>query len=169
MFNTNLYIQISILATVSNFWLVPIHELHLILWGAGQNGKTSLSKIEILWNSDSFCHPDGRISIKLLFFPHNVTLDLMTGSYKPYHKPNASLLYVHAQSNHPKSIIKNIPISVNRRLNILSSSEEMFDSVKDEYQEALVKAGHTHVLKYEKVNLKDLNKKRRKRRETQAC
>ena len=93
----------------------------------------------------------------------DVTLDLMTGSYKPYHKPNASLLYVHAQSNHPKSIIKNIPISVNRRLNILSSSEEMFDSVKDEYQEALVKAGHTHVLKYEKVNLKDLNKKKRKR------
>ena len=39
----------------------------------------------------------------------------------------------------------------------------MFDSVKDEYQEALVKAGHTHVLKYEKVNLKDLNKKKRKR------
>ena len=93
----------------------------------------------------------------------DVTLDMMTGNYKPYHKPNASLLYVHAQSNHPKSIKDNIPLSVNRRLNILSSSEEMFDQVKGEYQEALKKAGYTHVLKYEKVNLKGLNKKKRKR------
>ena len=48
-------------------------------------------------------------------------------------------------------------------LNILSSSEEMFDEVKDEYQEALKKAGYSHVLKYEKINLDDLNKKKRKR------
>ena len=94
---------------------------------------------------------------------HDVTLDMRTGNYKPYHKPNASLLYVHAQSNHPKSIKKNIPINVNKRLNILSINEEMFDEVKGEYQEALEKAGHTHVLRYEKVNLKDLNKKKRKR------
>ena len=53
----------------------------------------------------------------------------------------------------------NIPLSVNRRLHILSSS----DQVKGEYQEALEKAGYAHVLKYEKVNLKDLNKKKRKR------
>ena len=45
----------------------------------------------------------------------------------------------------------------------MSSSEEMFNEVKGEYQEALEKAGHTHVLKYEKVNLKDLNNKKRKR------
>lgn len=31
----------------------------------------------------------------------DVTLDLASGSYKPFMKPNNKILYVHRQSNHP--------------------------------------------------------------------
>ena len=39
----------------------------------------------------------------------DITLDLHTGSYKPYKKPNDTISYIHCQSNHPPSIIKNLP------------------------------------------------------------
>ena len=46
----------------------------------------------------------------------DVTLDLTTGRHKPYMKPNTTPLYVSSLSNHPPTIIKNIPLEVNRRL-----------------------------------------------------
>ena len=39
----------------------------------------------------------------------DVTLDLLKSSFAPYTKPNNTTVYVHAQSNHPPSIIKNTP------------------------------------------------------------
>ena len=44
----------------------------------------------------------------------DVTLDLSTGVYKPYMKPNNTILYVNRLSNHPPAIIRNIPESVNK-------------------------------------------------------
>ena len=46
----------------------------------------------------------------------DVTFNLETGLYKPYMKPNNTPVYVHVESNHPPSIIKNIPKSVSKRL-----------------------------------------------------
>ena len=37
----------------------------------------------------------------------DITLNLATESYKPYHKPGETINYVHVDSNHPPSIIKN--------------------------------------------------------------
>ena len=56
-------------------------------------------------------------------------------------------------------VIKNIPLNVNKRLNMLSCNEEVFEQSKPKYQEALRASGYTHELKYEKVNIHDLNKK----------
>ena len=39
----------------------------------------------------------------------DITLDLKTAIYKPYKKPNNNLRYIHKQSSHPPSIIKNLP------------------------------------------------------------
>ena len=50
----------------------------------------------------------------------DVTLDLSTGIYKPYMKPNNTILYVNRLSNHPPAVIKNIPENVNRRLSSIS-------------------------------------------------
>ena len=44
----------------------------------------------------------------------DVTLDLNTGKFKPYTKPLSTPLYVHSQSNHPPSVLKNIPEAINR-------------------------------------------------------
>ena len=40
----------------------------------------------------------------------DVTLDLTSGSYNPYMKPNNKLLCVHQQSNHPRALKKSIPL-----------------------------------------------------------
>ena len=68
----------------------------------------------------------------------DVELNLNTGIQKPFTKPNNTILYVDANSNHPPSIKKNIPLSVQKRLSILSSDEQVFNEVAPQYQEALV-------------------------------
>ena len=95
----------------------------------------------------------------------DVYLDLSTGIYKAFRKPNDTPVYVHADSNHAPSHIKNIPENVNKRLNILSCNEEVFMEAKPLYQEALRKSGYDYELKYEKVNIHELNNRdgRRKR------
>ena len=78
----------------------------------------------------------------------DITLDMKNGTYKPFTKPNHRPTYVHTQSNHPPSIIKNIPLSVNERLSRLSSSKEIFDAAAPLYQEALDRSGYSHKLEF---------------------
>ena len=84
------------------------------------------------------------------------------GSYKPYKKPNGTTKYVNKASNHPPSILKNIPKSIQKRLNTISSSEDEFGGAKDEYQKALEEAGYTDTLTYD-PNINKTNKPKRKR------
>ena len=66
-----------------------------------------------------FKHKSLQITIeankKVLVFV-DITLDLRTAIFKPYKTPNSNLTYIHKQSNHPPSIIKNLPKSINKRL-----------------------------------------------------
>ena len=39
----------------------------------------------------------------------DITFDLKSGTYYPYRKQNNEILYIQKQSNHPPSIIKQIP------------------------------------------------------------
>ena len=78
----------------------------------------------------------------------DVTFDLNTGKFKPYSQPTNTPLYVHNKSNHPPSIIKKIPESVNRRLSEISSDEEVFNEAATPYQEALRKSGYTYNLEF---------------------
>ena len=84
------------------------------------------------------------------------------GSYKPYKKPNGITKYVNKASNHPPSILKNIPKSMQKRLNAISSSEDEFGGAKDEYQNALGDAGYTETLTYD-PNINKTHKTKRKR------
>ena len=54
-------------------------------------------------------------SLKIVNFL-DVTLDLNNNTYQPYKKTNDTLLYVHTSSNHPRQIIKQVPKSINERL-----------------------------------------------------
>ena len=79
----------------------------------------------------------------------DITFDLRTGTYKPYTKPGNTPLYVNIQSNHPPSILRRIPDTINRRLSKISSNKECFDSSKQPYQEALTKSGFNYNLNFD--------------------
>ena len=70
-------------------------------------------------------------------------------TFRPFIKENNVPLYVHKLSNHPPSVIKNIPAGVNKRLSSISSSEEMFETAAPIYREALAKSGYDFELKFD--------------------
>ena len=51
----------------------------------------------------------------------DIAVNLNDGSYRPYRKPNKETNYVRVNSDHPPSIIKEIPQSIEKRLSTLSS------------------------------------------------
>jgi hypothetical protein len=79
----------------------------------------------------------------------DVTLDLNSGEYKPFMKPNNKIQYIDKGSNHPVSILKNIPAAVNKRLSSISSNEAVFNAAAPPYQEALAASGYVHKLQFE--------------------
>ena len=79
----------------------------------------------------------------------DITMDLRSGVYKPFMKPNNTPLYVHKNSNHPPNIIRNIPESINKRLSTISSNESVFNNAATDYQEALKSSGYHYKLKYD--------------------
>ena len=94
----------------------------------------------------------------------DVTLDIRNCSYQPFTKPNSVPVYVHRQSNHPPSVLQNIPQSVNDRLNRLSSSKEKFEAAAPPYQEALEKSGYNHKLEFTDLSGSTTRQPRRTRR-----
>ena len=80
----------------------------------------------------------------------DVSLNLRNGTYRPYKKPNNSLLYIHSLSNHPPNIIKQILNCIQERLSKNSSNEEIFNTEKCEYEDALKKSGFKVDFKYTK-------------------
>ena len=56
--------------------------------------------------------------------------------------------YVRKDSNHPPSITKNIPESINRRLSNISSNQNIFEDATNVYQEALDKSGYDYKLNF---------------------
>ena len=95
----------------------------------------------------------------------DVNFNLTEESYKPYKKPNSQLLYVNKQSNHPKSVKKQIPNSVNKRLNTISSNSTLFDEAKGEYERALENSGYNVTLPYsENEETSNSNRKKNRKR-----
>merc|ERR1711947_32780 len=88
--------------------------------------------------------------------------------YKTYIKPNDTPLYVHKKSNHPPSIIKNLPDAINKKISSLSSNEVIFNQTKPIFQESLRKSGYDYRLKFEPpppAPSTPNNKKKKNRRE----
>ena len=71
----------------------------------------------------------------------NVSLNLQNSTYRPYKKLNDTLLYVHSLSNHPGNVIKEITNSTKERLSKNLSNEELLNTAKSEYEDALKKYG----------------------------
>ena len=56
----------------------------------------------------------------------DITLNLNDDSYRPYRKLNEETNYIHINSDHPPSLIKKLPRSIEKRLSILSSYKDIF-------------------------------------------
>ena len=67
----------------------------------------------------------------------DVTMDLTTGKYWPYRKPNSELRYINVRSNHPPTIIKQLPKSITSKIASLSSNAEEYEKALPAYKEAL--------------------------------
>ena len=91
----------------------------------------------------------------------DVTLDLKKRTHEPYLKPNNPPLYIN-ESNHPPSIIKNVPLATEKRLDELSSNKELFDKASPEYQRALEKSGYS----YKQINNHTPERRPRRRKIT---
>ena len=79
----------------------------------------------------------------------DITFDLSNGTYKPYRKPNDQPLYINRHSNHPPPIIRELPISVNKRINSLSCNREVFYNAAPLYNHALKHSNFDFHLNYE--------------------
>ena len=78
----------------------------------------------------------------------DVTFDLTSGKHRPYRKPNDDPLYIHKHSNHPPSILRQLPVSINKRISTLSSDKETFQDAAPTYQTALGHSNFAHTLEY---------------------
>ena len=94
----------------------------------------------------------------------DVTLDLTTGKYKPYNKPGNIPLNINVKSNHPPNIIKNLPESISRGINKLSSSKSVFDNSKDLYNNALSSSGFKDKIKVNPDFNKNISRNKNRKR-----
>ena len=78
----------------------------------------------------------------------DVIFNLSTATYHPFKKENDKLLYINTSSNHPPTVIDQIPKSIGKRLSDNSSNERIFEDAKPEYQNALKDSGHPSNLSY---------------------
>ena len=78
----------------------------------------------------------------------DTTLNLSIGLYQPYRKPNDQPRYVNVKSNHPPTILKNLPSAIGKRLSSISSNPTVFADAAPLYQQALVSSGYNEKIQY---------------------
>ena len=71
----------------------------------------------------------------------DVTLNLTTGKYQPYNKPDNNPLYINILGNYPSHIIKYLPGNISKRINTLSADETTFSKFKELYNKELAESG----------------------------
>ena len=71
----------------------------------------------------------------------DVTLNLDTGKYKPFRKPNNTPLYLSTRSNHPPMVLRNLHKAIERRGSDISADQQTFDEVVPLYQNSLKSSG----------------------------
>ena len=93
----------------------------------------------------------------------DITLDLRTGKYRPYRKPNDRPLYVHHKSNYPPIIIQNLPSLISRRRMDISTDQETFQDASQMYNNALRDSGYNEIFQVLEEWKSGKRKRQRKR------
>ena len=73
-------------------------------------------------------------------------------------KPNNKLLYIHSLLNHPPQIIKQLPNFISERLSKKSFNQEICNTLKVEYKDALKKSGCNVDLRYTNNKSEEMRK-----------
>ena len=126
----------------------------LALIKINQGGRTSERKIKpklsAIFNSEDLritVEPASQVTDYL-----DVKFNLEKHTHEPWRKPNDTPSYLNVESNHPKHIIEHIPKMVEQQLSLLSSTSEIFERCKTEYQKALNDSGYKYELKYQEIS-----------------
>ena len=92
---------------------------------------------------------------------------LSNNTYKFYQKPNDEPLYIKKHSNHPPSLLRQLPKSISKRISEISSNEEIFKQSPPIYKKALKGSGFNQKLVCNKEcttsNEQDEKKKRKRK------
>ena len=75
-------------------------------------------------------------NLKIVYFL-DVTLNSNNGTFKPFSKTDSAPTYVNIYSNHPRLVLRQVPNSVNQRINRLSSCKRIFEESKSIHDDAL--------------------------------
>ena len=94
----------------------------------------------------------------------DVSFDLRTGKYSPFRKPNNNPLYIHRKSNHPPSVLKQLPIMISERISSISCDANEFNKVKDTYNKCLEDSGFKEKISYKHTSAANRSSKPRRRR-----
>ena len=94
----------------------------------------------------------------------DVTLNLSTGKFCPYRKPDNYPLYINAKSNHPPSIIKHLPATISTRISSLSCDADEFNMASRVYNDALKTSGYCECLQYVRNNNQTSHRRRIRRK-----
>ncbi len=100
-----------------------------------------------LWLGGEFLKITAEANLHVVNFL-DATFDFNNGKFKPYRKPNDDPLYINKHSNHPPSIIKQLPTSIYKRISTLSADEQTFHESAPIYQNALRHSNFDHKLDY---------------------
>ena len=78
-----------------------------------------------------------------------VSFNLEMDKLFPYRKPSNTPHYIHSESNHPPSIIKQLPSMTNNHIMNLSCNEHEFNRAKPLYESALKSSGFNYSMEFE--------------------
>ena len=92
----------------------------------------------------------------------DVTFNLQSGKYWPYRKPNNDPLYIHKDSNHPATILRQLPEMIQNRISATSCDPTEFDKAKVDYEKALKSSGFNSKLQFSKPQAKRSRPRQRK-------
>ena len=87
-----------------------------------------------------------------------------TGKYKHYNKPGNIPLYINVKSIQPPNITKNLPESISRRINKLSSDKSAFENSENLYNNALSSSGFKDKTKFNPDLNKNISRNKNRKR-----
>ena len=93
----------------------------------------------------------------------DVTLNVSDNTYKPFLKTDQYPAFININSNHPKTIIKQVPKAVKLRINNLSANEKIFQESSKIYKDAPKNSGFVGEFTHQEENISDdINKENKK-------